>query len=622
MKTKDIKNTMTILICASIFAGCSKEQDTPQGENNKITEFIAYNEGSLSRTVLEENKVLWIGGEEISIFNGDNNYRFKNATEGKSATAVFHGELTATTNEFYALYPYNENAVINSTTDAVTITTNIPAEQTAVAGTFANNLNINVCKASDDKTLKFKNACGIIKFILEESVVDKISLTSSASIAGTYTITLDETITGTVTDNTENSKTIILKPEEGSFIQKGQAYYMIVPAGISLNNANLKVGEISCTINNNTSVPAGVVCTINIKGESVSIIQFEDLNITAIEEIAPIEEKDRIKLNTNNANLSINNADAAKSLFDITVTNTNGISVADEYTVEKVELEENTKNIILTLNKPVYTDDKISVTYNADGSSDAIKADDKWVKITTDSEATYSGYAKTVYNFTAFEAEENVATYFNSMVAEYALENFADVASDGALAVDLNSGENATKIGGEILMVKNETDKFTVLSDAKYTITSEVKVSDGFDYTNDLVYRLIPGKNYNVNGVNEWRDYFKVSNNFSIFKSDSYTPTSNSITILDNNYYDTGNFNKLCEVGGKGSFRVHLNAKYSNANDPNQNPTVAVEFYIKNVKITEEALRPGRSYSVGNTHNGFGENEGITGSINSNEEEN
>lgn len=141
MKTSYIKSTMTALICTAIFSGCSKEQDTPQGDNNKVTEFVAYNEGSLSRTVLRENKVKWLGGEEISIFNGDNNYKFTNTTEGESATAVFHGELTATTNEFYALYPYNENAAI-STEGSVIITTNLPANQTAVAGTFANNLNI------------------------------------------------------------------------------------------------------------------------------------------------------------------------------------------------------------------------------------------------------------------------------------------------------------------------------------------------------------------------------------------------------------------------------------------------------------------------------------------------
>lgn len=587
---------MTALICTAIFSGCSKEQDTPQGENNKVTEFIAYNEGSLSRTVLRENQVKWLGGEEISIFNGDNNYKFTNATEGESATAVFHGELTATANEFYALYPYNENAAI-STEGSVIITTNLPANQTAVAGTFANNLNINVCKANDDKTLKFKNACGIIKFIMDKSIVDKISITSTENIAGTYNITLGETITGAINNSEDEQKTITLKPEEGSYLQKETPYYMIVPAGMDLNNVTLTVGEktgIDIT-NESKTIAAGTVCTINIEGESASVIQHEELTVNSIEEIAPAEGKDRIKLNTNNANLSINNAEAAKSLFGITVTNTNGISVADEYTVEKVELEENTKNIILTLNKPVYTDDKISVTYNADGSSDAIKAGEKWVKITTAGNAEFTGFKNIVYNlkFTTNSAGD----YFTGILANAATAPKYEISTeDNSITITMDE-----KAKSELCTSKTT---FKRLNDAKYSFISTVSKSANNTYNNNLIYRLCYGSS----------DIFRAETHFNEITT---TPTeiTKDIILLNNQYYNQANLSQVGTGNGDfGAFRIHLNG-------PNTTDTGAT-FTIKDVKIIEEALRPGRSYSAGNTHGGFSVNNGITGSINSNEEEN
>lgn len=584
---------MTALICTAIFSGCSKEQDTPQGENNKVTEFIAYNEGSLSRTVLRENKVKWLGGEEISIFNGDNNYKFTNATEGESATAVFHGELTATATEFYALYPYNKNAAI-STEGSVIITTNLPANQTAVAGTFANNLNINVCKANDDRTLKFKNACGIIKFILKESIVDKISITSTDNIAGTYNITLGETITGAINNSEGEQQTITLKPEAGSYLQKETPYYMVVPAGMDLNNVTLTVGENpGIDINESKTIAAGTVCTINIKGESASVIQYEELTVNSIAEIAPTEGKDRIKL-TNNTTLTLNNAEAAKSLFGITVTNTNGISVADEYTVEKVELEETTKNIILTLNKPVYTDDKVSVSYNTDGSSDAIKAGDKWVKITTDENTEFTGFKNTVYNlkFTTNSAGD----YFTGILANAATAPKYEIsAEDNSITITMDE-----KAKGELCTSKTT---FKRLNDAKYSFISTVSKSANNTYNNNLIYRLCYGSS----------DIFRAETHFNEITTEP-KEIRKDIIILNNQYYNLSNLQVGTGTGDLGAFRIHLNG-------PNTTDTGA-SFTIKDVKIIEEALRPGRSYSTGNTHNGFGENEGITGSINSNEEEN
>ena len=610
MKTRKYLSVASILACSIAFSSCTKEENFNSDYNKVITELTATNELAGSRTMLNNTAVQWKGTETISVFNGESMKQFVN-TASNATNAVFKGEIVTETANTYALYPYNASATMSNGV----ITTSLPNNQTATANSFADGLNISVAKATAENTLAFKNACGLIKFTLS-AAAQNITFTAGSAIAGEMTITVgdDGNISATSITNTEESnKTITLSGD----LQSGTAYYMVVPAG-TYSNPTITVGSNTVTFDPNVTITIerGKIQPINITGTTAVAPGYTELTISSITEIEPVSktttaaeggtatttEYDRLEIVLSD-NVTLSDANNAKEGFGITVTNSNGLDVTETYSVTNVELKSGSSNIlILTLDKPVYTDDVVTVAYNTSGDFSGIKYSDgaNWIKLTTAEDATRTMYTKTVYTFDAFGIDEEVSSLFNSMVSSYNLANFASKADDGALAINLNTGENATNVTGEILMVKNDADKFDVLPDAKYTITSEVKVSNGFDYTNTLVYRLIPGKQYDT-----WRDYFKVSNNFSIFNSSDYTSTSNSITILDNNFYDTGNFNKLCEVGGKGSFRVHLNGNYTNNNDATNTPT-SVDFYIKNVKITEEALRPGRSYSAGNTHEGFG----------------
>ena len=117
---------------------------------------------AVSRTVLTTgNAVEWEADDAISLFDPDSNNKFTTSTGGQSVT--FTGSAKDNQDIYYALYPYDGKATISDNV----ITTTLPAEQTARAGSFAKMLNPSVAKSGSDKTLEFKNTCAVVKFTLQ-----------------------------------------------------------------------------------------------------------------------------------------------------------------------------------------------------------------------------------------------------------------------------------------------------------------------------------------------------------------------------------------------------------------------------------------------------------------------
>lgn len=116
---------------------------------------------AVSRTILTtDNAVNWEAGDAISLFDPDSNNRFTTSSSGASVT--FTGSAQDNQDTYYALYPYDAEATISGSI----ITTTLPAEQTAREGSFDKMLNPSVAKSGNDKILKFKNACAVVKFTL------------------------------------------------------------------------------------------------------------------------------------------------------------------------------------------------------------------------------------------------------------------------------------------------------------------------------------------------------------------------------------------------------------------------------------------------------------------------
>lgn len=214
-------------VCGMLSAACTKEAPAPveriaDGELVSLTATIdpaGKPSSTASKTALVSgNKVEWLENDAISIFDKTNK-SVVTSDSGESATFTFSPE---TSGPWYALYPYNPKA---KKSDAV-ISTNLPASQTAVAGTFGNDLNIAVA-LSNEGSLAFKNVLGYIKFTLTSNDIVNVTLrgNKSETLAGDIAIDYNS---GNPSWTSKGAKaSVFLAPASGNFAA-GTAYYLAV----------------------------------------------------------------------------------------------------------------------------------------------------------------------------------------------------------------------------------------------------------------------------------------------------------------------------------------------------------------------------------------------------------
>ena len=207
--------------------GCARNEyvlDNVEQEKVTITASFA---DSKTRTVLSEDggtSVYWEAGDEIAVFSGAEGSKFTSTLTEPAAVSTFTGTMPVAGGEKYlALYPYSSDAV----SDGESITTTLPAEQTARAGSFAKNLNLSIAE-SDSNSMSFYNVCGGICFKLTKEGIKKITLKSNngESLAGTFKLAFENGIP-TVKEIIDGKDTITLTaPDNGTFAT-GVWYYIV-----------------------------------------------------------------------------------------------------------------------------------------------------------------------------------------------------------------------------------------------------------------------------------------------------------------------------------------------------------------------------------------------------------
>ena len=183
-----------------------------------------------TRTSLDGLSVLFAEGESISIWDGSGNREYKADEAGSNVS--FSGQVSATATEFYALSPYSASTVFTKSGAIVTAKTILPSEQTAVAGTFADGLNISAAQSDSDDSFSLDNVLTVVKFNLESAnldghVVTSVELTSAYPLAGDVTVTYGETSTAAAGANTVNKVT--LAKADGSPLEDGSYYFVVLP---------------------------------------------------------------------------------------------------------------------------------------------------------------------------------------------------------------------------------------------------------------------------------------------------------------------------------------------------------------------------------------------------------
>lgn len=173
MKTLRI---LTMAVAALIWAACGNEdflENNPGNEAAKPVPMTFTAGMPQTRTQLAAgNEVHWTEGDQIALWDGTAVQEFT-ATTISGSNATFTG--TATPSSTYtALYPLSAMVSL----DDSNIRFNLPAEQTAVAGTFANQLAPSLAKATGGSTdLVFENLCALVKFTVPADMAGKGTFT-------------------------------------------------------------------------------------------------------------------------------------------------------------------------------------------------------------------------------------------------------------------------------------------------------------------------------------------------------------------------------------------------------------------------------------------------------------
>lgn len=188
--------------------------------------------GADTKSYLDGGAVYWNTYDAINVFAAGSSYRFD--TKEGGATVTFVGVVLSEDIHYYGLFPYDESATYDS--DTYTYTTTFPAEQTAVANSFAKDANVTVATTTNNEmTFHFKNVCGLVKFNITsaeatlpftKAVLEGLN---SEHIAGAMSIEYnspsvpDGRIIGSGTTITLNA------PAEETAFAKDTDYYFVVP---------------------------------------------------------------------------------------------------------------------------------------------------------------------------------------------------------------------------------------------------------------------------------------------------------------------------------------------------------------------------------------------------------
>ena len=230
---------LTLAVAAMLMAACNNEEFTESAVENTVKgkpvhmTFTA--DIPQTRTQLAAgNAVHWTESDQIALWDGSGEYQklMVDAASIDGSKATFSGPATPGA-DYTAFYPL----VAVESMNATSVVFNLPAEQTAVAGTFASQLAPSLARATGGSTsLVFDNLCALVKF------------TAGADMAGEGTLTLvggnaTEALAGKLTCNTADGSLTATEAAtritiKGTF-EAGKDYYFVVLPGTMTNGFSL-----------------------------------------------------------------------------------------------------------------------------------------------------------------------------------------------------------------------------------------------------------------------------------------------------------------------------------------------------------------------------------------------
>lgn len=170
MKTNKI--FIMALACMAALS-CAKDIDTPSLSVVTADSFTAQKEDFTTPTkaVLDGKKAVWEAGDEIAV-HADGSEAVKFSTSNDGTAVEFKSETEVSGSSFLLAYPYSAAKGVQDGKLQLTI----PAEQTAVNGSFDPKAGLSAASATDlSQPVKFKNALALLKFNIPASLDGKVN---------------------------------------------------------------------------------------------------------------------------------------------------------------------------------------------------------------------------------------------------------------------------------------------------------------------------------------------------------------------------------------------------------------------------------------------------------------
>ena len=279
-----------ILAAGAAAVSCQREEapvdvNTIEQVNLVISSIPQQEPAEDTRTTLVDwSLIRWNPQDEISVFTSVEGAKFTSTNTELAASTNFTGTISVDTAAsgdaawIWALYPYDANAVFANQT----ITTTLPSNQVAVAGTFDDDLLITAGRAlnpfismgdvplimestgmdattmylneidgsmeglemgidgdlatpssvySNARVLRmhFEHVCAGIRFSLTKPDIESVTLTANGGepLAGTFTFAMDNQGMPIVQSVATPSSSVTLTPPNGGTFQTGVWYYFV-----------------------------------------------------------------------------------------------------------------------------------------------------------------------------------------------------------------------------------------------------------------------------------------------------------------------------------------------------------------------------------------------------------
>ena len=225
-----MKTTRILSLAAAVLtlAACGNEEFIENNPGNEAAKPVpmTFTAGMpQTRTQLDGLNVHWVEYDQIALWDGSGAYqKFDVDAESiNGSNATFSGTALPDA-DYTAFYPL----IAVESMDATSVTFNLPAEQTAKAGTFANQLAPSLAKATGGSTdLVFENLCALVKFTVPAEMAGEGIFTlvggNGEPLAGKYWV---EYSTGNQTPGSERYKRVTLK---GNFEAEKDYYFVVLP---------------------------------------------------------------------------------------------------------------------------------------------------------------------------------------------------------------------------------------------------------------------------------------------------------------------------------------------------------------------------------------------------------